>query len=69
MKLHFERYVLPSSPNDGKSIPRNVASLNILAYDVNKLCAKFPKLLSQFFIILRKQYGSILEDALFQMNS
>ena len=69
MKLHFERYVLPSSPNEGKSIPRNLASLNIFDYDVNKICAKFPKLLSQFFIILRKQYGSILEGALFQMNS
>ena len=69
MKLHFESYVLPPSPYDGKSISRNVASLNIIAHDVNKLVTIFPKLVSQCCIILRKQYGSILESALFQMHS
>ena len=69
MKLHFERYVFLSTANDGKSFSRKVASLNIIAHDVNKLVAIFPKLVSQCRIILWKQYGSILEGALFQMHS
>ena len=69
MKLHFEGYVFLSTANDGKSFSRKVASLNIIDHDVNKLVAIFPKLVSQCRIILRKQYGSILEGALFQMHS
>ena len=37
IRLRFERYFSHHSPDDGRSISRNVASLNILVYDVINL--------------------------------
>ena len=37
MRLHFERYFSHRQPDDGRSIFRNVASLNILVRDVINL--------------------------------
>ena len=37
MRLRFERYFSHHQPDDGRSISRNVASLNILVHDVINL--------------------------------
>ena len=37
MRLRFERYFSHQWPDDGRSISRNVASLNILVHDVINL--------------------------------
>ena len=48
MRLRFERYFSHHRADDGRSISRNVASLNILVHDVINLRSYFYKIISDF---------------------